>query len=118
MESSLLLEQFLRAETFSSIQQSFLQLQTSVATVTHRGNIYERFAEYPWRKPSNYPHLRNLYRLHLVDKERPTSKASKLWALIDKKRSLPVYCSQKACANLRILVVGAGESFYLILITL
>lgn len=51
--------------------------------------------------------LFNLYFFRLKNRL-TTWKAKKLWAFLDKRASLAVYKQQKACENLRVLIIGAG----------
>ncbi|KAI1715248.1 [F-actin]-methionine sulfoxide oxidase MICAL3 [Ditylenchus destructor] len=89
MDPSNIFEQFAQASTFRAIQQTFFQLCTTMdIDMSNASEIYEKIRE--------------------LDRGKSYSKADKLWTLIDKRRNQPVYCSQKACNRLNILIVGAG----------
>ncbi|KAK0395835.1 hypothetical protein QR680_001457 [Steinernema hermaphroditum] len=89
MGTSGIFEYFAQATTLRQILQSFHQL-----CLAHDID------------PADY---KNIYsRLREVDRGCENSKAQKLFSLIDKRYSNPVYHNQKAAEKLDVLIVGAG----------
>ncbi|TMS35548.1 hypothetical protein L596_002928 [Steinernema carpocapsae] len=89
MAPPILFDIFAQATTFRQIQQYFNQI-----CLVHDID------------PTDY---RNLYaKLRTVDEDRKNSKAQKLFSLLDKKFTHPVYVGQKAADKFDVLIVGAG----------